>query len=596
MSSTATRSRSRSLHSPRFSSSLNKEIADSYLDVWGNEKKIDPAVREKLVRAMGPAPLRADEEAQPGISPGRCHQPELLERGGRVWGFTVQLYGLRSSRNWGIGDFGDLQALVELAAKLGAAVVGVSPLHATQGSPYCPSSRHALNYLYLDVEAIPQFAASAAAKRLARSPAFQQKLAALREAELVDYAAVAQAKLEVLEALFRSVKRADARPSSFAVFEALREKFGGGWQRWPEEYRNPGAAAVKRFAAANARRVAFFQWLQEQTRAQLEAVQRRAHELGMPIGLYVDLALGADRGGAEVWDEQDIFAVDVSCGAPPDDFNPKGQDWGLPPYSPRALRATGYRAFIELLRANVPEGGALRMDHVMALSRLWWIPPGETPDRGGYVNYPFSDLLAVLAQESRERKCLIIGEDLGTVPAELRSALSEAGVLSYRPLFFEKRDSGFAPPGAYPREALVCVSTHDLPTWRGYWAARDLELRRRLGFTVDPVKELQQRKLDQEQLRLALEREGLDTSVRSAHVFIARTPCVIAVVQPEDVFELTEQANLPGSVEQHPNWRRKIPLSLEKWAADPRLGALAATMAERSLRPGGEFPVTLLPA
>jgi len=557
-----------------------KEIADSYLDVWGSEKKIDPAVREALARAMGPQ----RKAAKIRIARGRCHQPALLERGGRVWGFMVQLYGVRSARNWGIGDFGDLKALLELAAKLGAAVVGVNPLHATHGSPYSPSTRHALSFLYLEVEAIPAFASSAAARRLVQSADFQARLKALREAELVDYAAVAQAKLEVLEILFRQVTP-KGNPGRFAIFEALREKHGGAWQGWPKEYRKPGSPAVKRFAAANARRVAFHQWLQDETRAQLDAVQRRARELGMPIGLYVDLALGADRGGAEVWDEQDIFAVDVSCGAPPDEFNPRGQDWGLPPYSPRALRASGYRAFIELLRANMPVGGALRMDHVMALQRLWWIPPGEKADRGGYVSYPFEQLLAILAEESRSRRCLVIGEDLGTVSPELRRALSEAGVLSYRPLFFEKQDSQFAAPGAYPRDALVCVSTHDLPTWRGYWAAHDLELRTRLGLTVDAQKELQQRKFDQERLAQALEREGLDTSARSAHAFIARTPCKVALVQPEDVFELMEQANLPGTVEQHPNWRRKLPIPLEKWPGDARIGALAAAMTERSVDP-----------
>jgi (1->4)-alpha-D-glucan 1-alpha-D-glucosylmutase len=570
-----------------------KEIADSYLDVWGHEKKIDPAVRKALARAMGRASRRMGAAARLRIEPGRCHQPELLERGGRVWGFAVQLYGLRSSRNWGIGDFGDLKALVELAAKLGAGLVGVSPLHATQGSPYSPSSRRALNFLYLDVEAIAEFAGSRAAQRLVRSAAFQQRLAALRDAELLDYTAVAQAKLEALELLFRETRPRTSPPARFAVFEALREKLGSGWQGWPAEYRRPGSAAVRRFARAHARRVAFFQWLQERAREQLDGVQRRARELGMPIGLYVDLALGADRGGAEVWEEQGAFAVDVSCGAPPDEFNPKGQDWGLPPYSPRALRAAGYRPFIELLRANMPEGGALRMDHVMALARLWWIPPGATPDRGGYVHYPLHDLLGILARESRERRCLVVGEDLGTVPADLRGALNEAGVLSYRPLYFEKENSQFVPPAAYPREALACVSTHDLPTWRGYWAAHDLELRAQLHLAADPVKELHQRKFDQEKLRLALEREGLDTSARSAHAFIARTPCKVAMVQPEDVFELMEQANLPGTLAEHPNWRRKLPVPLEKWlgdarvagAGDPRLATLASAMAERSLDP-----------
>jgi (1->4)-alpha-D-glucan 1-alpha-D-glucosylmutase len=583
MSSTATPSRSRSRPSPRFSSSLNKEIPESYLDAWGRETKIDPSVREALARALEPASSRAGRGRKLRMARGPCYQPELLERGGRVWGFSAQLYGLRSSRNWGIGDFGDLKALVELAARLGAALVGVSPLHATQGSPYFPSSRQALNFLYLDVEAIPEFAASRGAQRLVRSAAFQQKLAALREAELVDYAAVAQAKLEVLELVFQQVRAKVRKPSRFAIFEALRERHGGGWQNWPSELRRPESPEVREFARSHARRVAFFEWLQRRARVQLDAVQRRARALGMPIGLYVDLALGADRGGAEVWAEPDAFAVDVSCGAPPDEFAPRGQNWGLPPYSPRALRASAYRPFRELLRANMPKGGALRMDHVMALTRLWWIPPGEKADRGGYVNYSFADLLGILAEQSRSRRCLVIGEDLGTVPAELRRALGEAGVLSYRPLFFEKRNGEFAPPGVYPREALVCLSTHDLPTWRGYWMAHDVELRRRLGLAVDAAKDLLQRKFDQEKLARALEREGLDTSVRSAHAFIARTPCKIATVQPEDVFELMEQANLPGTVDQHPNWRRKLPVPLEKWSDDARVRALASIMAERCL-------------
>ncbi|HYR36674.1 MAG TPA: 4-alpha-glucanotransferase, partial [Burkholderiales bacterium] len=397
----------------------NAEVAESYLDVWGNEKHIDPATREKLAKALGPE----RRPAKIKLEPGRCCEPGLLAQGGRVWGLMVQLYGVRSKRNWGIGDFGDLRALVELAAARGAAVVGVNPLHATQGSPYSPSSRLALNFLYLDVEAIPEYAQSAAAQRLVRTRAFQRKLEQLRKAPLVDYAGVRVLKLNVLELIFKAAKPKAGKPSTFAVFEALREKYGAGWESWPREYRDPRSRAVRKFVKKYARRIAFHEWMQRTTRVQLDAVQRRAHALGMPIGLYVDLALGADRGGAEVWADRESYALDVTCGAPPDEFNPKGQDWGLPPYSPRALRATGYRAFIELLRANMPEGGALRIDHVMALHRLYWIPRDAKPEKGGYVHYPLEELLAVLAAESRARKCLVVGEDLGTVPAELRAKL-----------------------------------------------------------------------------------------------------------------------------------------------------------------------------
>ena len=552
------------------------EIAPSYTDVWGKERKLDEETRRALAAALGPkrkAPkLRLEK--------GRCWQPELLERGGRVWGFAVQLYGLRSARNWGIGDFGDLRSLVELAAQLGASIVGVNPLHATQGSPYSPSSRHALNFAYLDVEALPELAQCEPAQRLVASRAFQARVRKLRDAELVDYAGVLALKQEVLELLFARTKPRvqpeTAALADYAVFEALREKLGGGWRQWPQEYRNPRSAAVKRFARKNQKRVRFHAFVQARSREQLDAVQARALALGMPIGLYFDLALGADDGGAEVWGEQDAYATGASIGAPPDEFNPRGQDWGLPPYSPRALRASGYAPFAELLRANMPRGGALRMDHVMALMRLYWIPRGHKADRGGYVAYPLEDLLRVLASASQDRRCLVIGEDLGTVPPELREALAAHGVLSYRPLLFEK-----APPQRYPREAMVCVSTHDLPTWRGYWAGRDLDLREQLDLTVDAGAERAQRAADKGKLLEILKAENLDASSASAHAFIARTPCKIAVVQPEDVLEVAEQANLPGTVDQHPNWRRKLPVPLEQWASDPRVAGLAQTFAAR---------------
>jgi (1->4)-alpha-D-glucan 1-alpha-D-glucosylmutase len=548
------------------------EVASSYLDVWGNEKSIEPEVRRVLLEAMGPK--RRARKVR--LATGRCYQPKLLEER-RLWGFMAQLYGLRSERNWGIGDFSDLRNLIEIAAGLGAAVVGVNPLHATQGSPYSPSSRHALHFLYIDVEAVPGYEPSAKLRR---------RLQVLRDSDLVDYAGVRRVKLQVLEVLFRINRpRLKVRTKGlrdYAVFEALREEFGDGWQNWPEAFHRPESKAVKAYARKNANRVAFHAWLQAIAREQLDGALRHAHELGMPLGVYVDLALGADRGGAEVWSDQDAYAVGASIGAPPDEFNPRGQDWGLPPYSPRALRAKAYRPFIELLRANMPLGGALRMDHVMALSRLWWIPQGETPDRGGYVAYPFHELLAILAAESRRARCVVIGEDLGTVPAELRSALNQTGVLSYRPLLFEKDSSGeYCPPGAYPREALVCVTTHDLPTWRSYWDTHDLKLRQRLGLSVDFEKEISAREEEKKKLAKALKREGLDLSGRSAHAFIARTPSKLAMLQPEDVFELLDQANLPGTVDQHPNWRRKLPLVLERWSSHPEVSALREVMAER---------------
>jgi (1->4)-alpha-D-glucan 1-alpha-D-glucosylmutase len=575
------------------------EIAPSYIDVWQREHKLDPETRRALEDALGPR--RSPRKAV--IEKGACHQPAALARAGRIWGFMVQLYGVRSQRNWGIGDFGDLRALAELAASLGAGVVGVNPLHAAYGSPYSPSSRHALNTVYLDIESIPEFACCGEAQRLTQSRAFLARLLQLRKAELVDYGGVRAAKHEVLELLYACFRKDRARRRRFAewhaksskalrdygLYESLREALGsGGWQSWPREFQTPSSAEVRRFAKQKAERVEFHAYLQWNARQQLDLVQRRTQELGMPVGLYFDLALGADRGGAEVWSDRAAYATRASVGAPPDEFNPRGQDWGLPPYSPRALRAAGYRPFVELLRANMPQGGALRLDHVMALARLYWIPSGSKPDKGGYVHYPLEDLLGLLAQESRRNRCMVIGEDLGTVTAELRKALNDAGVLSYRPLFFEKQaDGSYRAPAAYPREALTCVSTHDLPTWRGFWEGHDLALRAKFGLSVDFEKERAQREQDKAGLRAALEREGVDTSAAGAHAFLARTPCKLLMVQPEDVFELVEQANVPGTVDEHPNWRRKLPVSLERWKPDPRMQRLAASMAERSVTNAG---------
>ena len=581
------------------------EILESYVDVFGNERTIDPQTRRALEKSLGPA-RRAPRAA--GVAPGRCYQPPMLERGGRIWGFMTQLYGIRSARNWGIGDFGDLRSLVELGARLGASVIGVNPLHAAGVSPYSPTSRHALNWLYIDVEAVPEYAESEAAQRLVQSRKFQANLQTLRSSDLVDHAGVAAAKRAVLELVYAAFRKKTARRAElaafrkagtnelrgYALFEALRERHPGPWQGWPKELQDPESPAVRAFAKKHAERVGFHEYLQWNARRQLDALQARALELGMPVGLYVDLALGADRGSAEVWADQSAYAADMAAGAPPDEFNPRGQDWGLPPYSPRALRAAGYAPFVDLLRANMPEGGALRLDHVMALARLYWIPQGSKPERGGYVQYPFGELLAILARESRRRRCLVVGEDLGTVPKELRAALNEAGVLSYRPLLFEKGEGGeYCPPSAYPREALVCASTHDLPTWRGYFEGKDIELRAQHGLTLDAEKERQQRRADVEKLKRGLEREGLDTSAASAHAFLARTPSKVLMVQPEDVFELADQANLPGSVDQYPNWRRKLPVPLEAWAAEPRIASLAKSLDDRSFK---RAPKTLPPA
>ncbi|HSN42194.1 MAG TPA: malto-oligosyltrehalose synthase [Burkholderiales bacterium] len=551
----------------------------------------------------------------------------------RVWGMAAQLYALRSQRNWGLGDFSDLKTLVDLSARAGAGIVGVNPVHALfphnppHASPYSPSSRLFLNILYLDVEAVADYAECDAARHRVLDPQFQARLRALRAAELIDYKGAAAAKFEILEQLYlhfrhHHLAKGGQRTQAFrsfqaeggealrrqALFEALQQHFFHddpsiwGWPAWPEPYRDPSGEAVARFAAERSERVEYFEYLQWQAALQLEAAGRRSWEHGLGVGLYQDLALGVDRGGGEAWANQGLYALGASMGAPPDDFNLNGQDWGLPPMIPRRLVDAAYAPFIATLRANMRHAGALRIDHVMGLMRLFWIPAGSMPAAGAYVEYPLEDLIGIVALESRRNRCLVIGEDLGTVPDAMREAMVRYGVLMYRLLYFEKeQDGGFKLPAAYPARALAAVSTHDLPTLGGYWVGDDLDTRARLSLF--PSEEARQQQIvtrarDLAQLLVALEREQLlpaEASIhpvahpgmsaelaRAVHVYLARAPSQIMMVRPEDFLGQVEQINVPGSTDQYPNWKRKLPLNIEEWPADPRFMALAdALRAER---------------
>ncbi len=381
-----------------------------------------------------------------------------------------------------------------------------------------------------------------------------------------------------------------------ALFEALDEHFfpanGSrcGWPAWPDEFRDPHSDAVARFAAAHVEHVEYYQWLQWQAALQLDAVARQTQPPTLSIGVYGDLAVSIDRAGAEAWANQRIYAVGASVGAPPDLFNMLGQDWGLSPPVPGRLREAAYAPFIATLRANMHHAGALRIDHVMGLMRLFWVPRGAGPADGAYVHYSLADLLGIVALESQRHRCLVIGEDLGTVPEDLRGALSQAGVLSYRLLLFERLPSDeFKPPAAYPTQALVAVSTHDLPTLAGWWQGRDLDVRAELDLFPDEAARLQQiadRAQDRARLLRALDRErllppgvGTDPAAlptmtaavaHAVHAFLAQTPAQLLVVQLEDVIGVNEQANMPATVDTHPNWRRKLPLVLEHWPDDSR--------------------------
>lgn len=572
-------------------------------------------------------------------APATCHQPEVLVRGGRLWGVALQLYGLRSPRNWGIGDLGDLKAFATRAAQAGAAMLGLNPLHAlfphnpVHASPYSPSSRAQLNVLYIDVEALPDFQDCQAARQLVRSPGFQSRLAQLRAAPLVDYAGVSAAKHEVLALLharFRERADDDDEVQAFrafcetggdalrqhALFEAVQSHLHRqdasvwGWPAWPQAWQDPTGDALQAFAREHAPRIEYFAYLQWQAARQLEAVGRHCRAVGMPVGLYLDLAVSVDRGGSDAWRHAHSFALDASIGAPPDLLNLQGQDWGLPPLRPDRLRATGYAAFIEALRANMRGAGALRIDHVMMLMRLFWIPSGGRGSDGAYVRYPLDELLAVLALESRRHHCLVVGEDLGTVPDAMREAMHRHGVLSYRLLYFQRdAHGGFLGPQDYPREAVVAVSTHDLPSFAGWWDAGDVHLRGQLGMGGDAAalqQALEERARDRTQLAQILGLPGppeatagedaatdAATAARlaAAHAFLARAPSALMMVQLEDLLGQGEQANLPGTVDQHPNWRRKYALEVQGvWQSPLARQICDAVAAERPARTRSRIP------
>jgi 4-alpha-glucanotransferase len=564
------------------------------------------------------------------VAPAACYRPPRLRDGRRAWGIALQLYGVRSARNWGIGDFTDVATIVEQWGAEGIDFVGMNPLHAlflhdpAHASPYSPSSRHFVNVLYLDVEAIAEFAHCREAREQVASAAFQASLAALRDTPLVDYAGVASLKMRVLERLYAQARddartHATSRWSAFdafktaggealrrhALFDALQAHFFAddqavwGWPAWPEAYRDPAAPAITAFADAHPERIDFFAWLQWQADMQQAALAERARRCGLGVGLYTDLAVSIDRGGADAWGHQNLFAMSASVGAPPDAFNVEGQDWGLPPMIPRRLRDAGYAPFIETLRANMRHAGALRIDHVMGLLRLYWVPASATAARGAYVSYPLDDLAGLLALESERHRCLVIGEDLGTVPVDARATLAANGVLSYRVLLFERDASGnFNAPSEYPEAALATASTHDLPTLAGWWEGRDIALRAthgQLGANADVRAQMAERIDDRARLLAAVARAGLlpaDTPLdphavprltpaigRALQTFLARTPSALLAVQPEDVLGVVEQANLPGTTVEHPNWQRKLPVALEQIAADGRLRAVASSIA-----------------
>ncbi|HUE60947.1 MAG TPA: 4-alpha-glucanotransferase [Acidimicrobiales bacterium] len=522
------------------------------------------------------------------VSPGRCPLPAAAS-----WGFATQLYAARSRGSWGMGDLADLRRLVSWSSGLGAGLVVVNPLHATapvlpqQPSPYFAGSRCFLNPLYIAVEQVPGASHVVAIER------FGENGRRLNEARIIDRDRVWSLKSEALQAIFAAalerglpeefLRFRESRGEvleQFASYGALSELLGARWTDWPEVYRHPASGAVREFASSTegSRRVAFHAWLQWLIDVQLGAAARAFR--GTSVGLVADLAVGVDVSGADGWLFQDDFASGMSVGAPPDEFNTKGQNWALTPFDPWRLRVGAYRPWIEALRAAMRHSGGIRVDHVMGLFRLFWIPSGSDPSEGAYVRYPHHDMLNILALEAERAGAAVVGEDLGTVEDSVRADLRERDVLSYRVWWFEPE-----PPEAWPRKALGAVTTHDLPTVAGVFDGSDLEAQRRLGLAPneESSRKLRQRLLERTGCG---ERSDLATVIERAYADLSRAPCLLLSVSIEDAVAVPDRPNMPGTIDEWPNWRVALPFSLEEIESQPLPAAIAEHL-NRGARPAG---------
>jgi 4-alpha-glucanotransferase len=538
------------------------------------------------------------EKATLLVAPERAYQGEDQAR---HWGIAVQLYGVRSQRNWGHGDFTDLAALVDIAADHGASAIGLNPLHALfddhaeDASPYSPNSRLFLNTLYIDVEAVPGFPGLETA-------GLRDAVERLRLAESVDYAGVARAKEKALRLAYENFRnggfpgdrqqfeafraeRGDVL-RRFAAFEWLRRRHGMPWQNWPRKWRDAKEAALAKLRQQHDAEIAFYEFVQWAAHEQLTACCEHIRALGMAPGLYLDIAVGVSPSGFDAWNDRDTTLDAVSIGAPPDILNVEGQNWGLAGVNPIALEHHKLEPFRRMLRASMRFAGAVRLDHVLGLKRLFLIPKGMVARQGSYVRFPFEALLAVIAQESVANRCVVIGEDLGTVPEGFREMLADWGLWSYQVMMFERDGEGrFRPPEAYSADALATFNTHDLATFAGWASDHDLAVKRGIG--MDPGENEADRSFARARLREALGLpEHTDADFPAVASYLARTPSRLLVLAMEDVLGLLDQPNVPGTVHEHPNWRRRLPATLEDVARDKRLAVLADIMvsAGRSAR------------
>ncbi|GAA0726065.1 4-alpha-glucanotransferase [Dactylosporangium roseum] len=551
-------------------------VATWYETAGRRRVDIDPAVVEAVLGLLGPRPAPRSRAG------GAAALPEPP----RTWGWMLQLYGVRSARSWGVGDFADLAAFTRWAASTGAGAILVNPLHAVApvdplpASPYSPSSRRFVNPLYLRIADLPEYRAA--------EPALRAQVDALRPAQstaegLIDYGGVWRAKRAALELLFDAGAASGTEPEpalrDFATYTALAEIHGADWRRWPGELRRPSPDA---YAAAPAGRVAFHAWLQRRCAEQLAAADEAA--AGMAVGIIQDLAVGIDPGGADAWTLQEVIVQGARIGAPPDAFNQQGQDWGLAAWRPDRLAASDYRAYRDLLREIFRHAGGLRVDHVAGLWRLWWVPPGRGAAEGTYVHYDDAAMLDILVEEAVRAGAVVVGEDLGTVEPVVTTTLRERNILGSAVLWFT-RDAGgaFRPPAEWPANAVASISTHDLPTAAGFLAGEHVLARAAAGVLGRDAKdEWADAARERAALLDVLDAEGLtepdstdEEIVLAMHRLLERTPCRIVLASPYDVLGVVRQPNLPGTTDQYPNWRIPLPLYLDDLIGDARMRQIA---------------------
>nr|WP_255494728.1 4-alpha-glucanotransferase [Luteibacter sp. Sphag1AF] len=562
-----------------------------------------------------------DEDVAVAIAPSRAFAVEDVQGVRRPWGVAVQMASLRRPGDGGFGDFAALEQCVRAAAEKGADALAISPLHAMfaaapeRYSPYAPSSRLFLNGLYIDPATV---SGEQTMRAVIDSHNLRQELAELEWLELIDWPRAARARMTILRSLFEWASVDLAHSERFmefrrqkgeslerhARFEALHGHFSvngrpGGWQAWPKAFQDPASPEVAAFARDHSREVALHAYLQWLATQGLQSAQAAARDAGMGIGLIADLAVGADSGGSHAWSHQREMLKGLSVGAPPDALNRLGQDWGLTTFSPRGLRETGFSGFIGMLRAALSYSGGVRIDHVLGLKRLWMVPHGASSTEGAYVRYPLTDMLRLIALESHLHRAIVIGEDLGTIPADFRQTIGDAGVLGIRVLWFERAaDGGFISPMEWSSRAMATTSTHDVPTVAGWWSGRDVTWRKVTGLDDPAVDEAAVRVTERGLLWRALCASGAawdensppapdDVSpvVVAAAKHVASAPAPLAIFPVEDVLGLHEQPNLPGPTDaQHPNWRRRMPDSSARLFDGPIAHAACSAIAQGRAR------------